>query len=323
MTSELKPLIDDTSRPSYIRNLLRQARSAKEPRYDFDAGLAKHKALIASGASLPEWASDSLTGVINGTTLLARILGIASVPVIGGIIAYNALVPSGGEYRSHDAKSIAVVELPAQSLTAPAADVVKPTTAQAKGRTTKDIEGRSTPSTQEATDETIAGKKSPTSKPRRRLHRPRPSDTIAQPQTATTAAADKHFDDESTTGGFNVTEVAPGKATEKLVSSFSIENEPKTMETPPVDDTLQREMKLLAEARRLVNVSPLRSLALARAREPRTGILSEEWDQVDLLALIRLGRLSDAQKGVRRFRNRYPNSAFNERLRKELLPPRQ
>jgi hypothetical protein len=78
-------------------------------------------------------------------------------------------------------------------------------------------------------------------------------------------------------------------------------------------------MKLLAEARRLMDVAPSRSLSLARSRYPKTGILNEEWDQVDLLALIKLGRIEDAKKGVKRFRDRYPNSAFNERLGQELL----
>jgi hypothetical protein len=114
--------------------------------------------------------------------------------------------------------------------------------------------------------------------------------------------------------------IAPDQSVAEPVASSTLENKPAAKATAASDDTLQREIKLLAEARRLVSVSPLRSLALARARDPRTGILSEEWDQVNLLALIKLGRTEEAKEGVKRFRNRYPNSGFNERLRKELLP---
>jgi hypothetical protein len=323
VTSELKPLIDDTSSPATIRDLLRQARSANTPQYDFDAGLIKHKALITSGAPLPEWANSSLTGVTKTTTLIARIVGIASVPIVGGVIAWNAFIASGGEYRSDNTEPIQVAETRQQQLKISAADAVQSTTDPAKpGSATEDIKSRSTASMPEQKDRTITRKESLARPPRKRLDRRTPVEATARPQIATVQVAEKESNGEPTTDGLNHIEFASIRFADDRVASSTFGNEPKTKARPPTDDTLQREMKRLAEARRLVDVSPLRSLALARAQYPKTGILAEEWDQVDLLALIKLGRIEEAKKGVKRFRNRYPNSAFNERLSKELMPSR-
>jgi hypothetical protein len=84
------------------------------------------------------------------------------------------------------------------------------------------------------------------------------------------------------------------------------------------DGLLQREMVLLAHARRMVDTRPLTALTLARGEEPKTGLLSEEWDEVYLLALVRLGRVEEARQNAERFSSRYPGSAFNERIKKEI-----
>jgi len=323
VTSELKPLIDDTSRPAYVRDLLRQARNTNTPRYDFDAGLAKHKALVTTGAPLPDWANSSLTGVTKTTTLISKIVGIASVPVIGGAIAWNVLTPPNGESNAYDTKPSRVADTVQQPLIVTPSDAVQVATDQVRQiGAIEHIESRATPLVQKSGNEATTKKESFTRPLRKRLYHRSPSETVAQPQIATDKVADEEVNDEPTTAAPNDKKVASDQLTAEPLASSTFENEPKEKATPPTDNTLQREIKLLAEARRLVNVSPLRALALARARNPKTGILREEWDQVDLLALIKLGRIEDAKQGVRRFRTRYPNSAFSERLRKELLPSR-
>ncbi|MBN1653717.1 MAG: hypothetical protein JXA30_08065 [Deltaproteobacteria bacterium] len=314
MTSELRPLIQDASRPAYVRELIRQARSAKEPRYDFNAGLLKHKALIASGAPLPAWAKDSVGGITKSSMLIARIVGVAAVPIVGAMVVWGGL--SGMDRKSEATQTGTVFSPSVQKLENAASDQNEiATTVTGSENATASLD------TESSSNATAQARETKVHQSRRVLHHRSAEKNTERPQAVVPyAPATEPSDSPIVSNSSQAEEIAPNMQMEARGDTPGISKASAEEPAAPPDDTLLREMALLGEARRLLDRDPARALTLSRAREPKTGILSEEWDQVNLLALIKLGRIEDAREGVKRFLRLYPNSAFNERLRKEIFP---
>ena len=83
---------------------------------------------------------------------------------------------------------------------------------------------------------------------------------------------------------------------------------------------LEREMRMLAVAQRVLTEDPERSLRLCRQgeREFRGSMFSAERKQVALLALVQLGKLDQARREGIPFLRAFPNAPWSARLRLAL-----
>jgi hypothetical protein len=86
------------------------------------------------------------------------------------------------------------------------------------------------------------------------------------------------------------------------------------------DDQLQREMDELMRAKRALSNDPKLALELAERgqREFKQSLLTEEREHVLLLALIALGRASEAERLAAPYLARHPDSPFARRVRAAL-----
>jgi hypothetical protein len=83
---------------------------------------------------------------------------------------------------------------------------------------------------------------------------------------------------------------------------------------------LEREMRMLAVAQRVLTEDPERSLKLCRQGENefRGSMFSAERKQVALLALVQLGRVDEARREGIPFLRAFPNAPWSARLREAL-----
>jgi hypothetical protein len=90
------------------------------------------------------------------------------------------------------------------------------------------------------------------------------------------------------------------------------------------DARLEREMGMLAVAQRVMHENPLRTLSLVRqsAREFGDTMFAPERGQLELLALVKLGKLDEAKRLARPYLARYPNGPFSDRVRRALASGR-
>jgi hypothetical protein len=86
------------------------------------------------------------------------------------------------------------------------------------------------------------------------------------------------------------------------------------------EDTLQREMDELMRAKRALSQNPQLALELAERgqREFKQSLLTEEREHVLLLALIGVGRVSEAERRAAPYLARHPDSPFARRVRAAL-----
>lgn len=92
-----------------------------------------------------------------------------------------------------------------------------------------------------------------------------------------------------------------------------------------LDDTrLEREMGMLSVAQRVLLSDPARSLSLARQGEAEFAgsMFTQERKQLELLALVKLGRVDEAKRLARPYLARYPNGPFSDRVRRALATGR-
>jgi hypothetical protein len=336
VTSELKPLIYDKTQPRYLREMMMDARLQEGPRYDIKSGLAKHRALIASGAAAPDWMNQPVGNSFTGVELFTRVIGVAAVPmVITGALwgVWMLSSPPTNAKRSFD-PSINTSE-PAAPV-GEKADQARPLPSASLADKSKDVAGAAKRPSAERADDSLPAQRPVAVRKTRRTEAARPP--VAADQASPSLLSDGRGERTSTdrasseTTVNNRTSASPVQPTRRgndpviaqPASTASVtQNTPSQATQPAIDSTLQREIALLAQARRFAESRPLSALALVQEKAPKTGLLKEEWDQVYLLSLVKLGRVEEARQAAQRFQSRYPNSAFNERLHKELPPSAQ
>jgi hypothetical protein len=345
VTSELKPLIYDKDQPRYLRELIMDARLQEGPRYDIKAGLAKHRAIIASGAPAPDWMNEPVGSALKGG-LFTQVIGIAAIPmVITGALwgVWMLSSPPTNAKKTFDpsvnqsAQAAPIAAKPAQANPSPRANLTEKTetVVEATRQPSPERSDDSSPTEKPAVSlkakrpGAIRASNNP-SQPMEVADQPRPGllsdrrDELADKRGEQTTPSHSSIETTVTKPATAASVQSAGQATAPLtarpVTTAPAATLPATAQQVAVDSVLQREMALLAQARRFVESRPLSALALVQGKEPKTGLLNEEWDQVYLLSLVKLGRIEEARVAAQRFRSHYPNSAFNERIRKELPP---
>ncbi len=129
MTGEPIRLADDVAESKSLRRILDEARNSSPLHYDIEAGLGRHKALVASKAGSPSWSSEP-----------ARITRDATFGKLGKLVAVGVAVGAGGVVVALtlvDPRSAPDQDALPASRSA-VTDVEPPTPAQARGSIASD-----------------------------------------------------------------------------------------------------------------------------------------------------------------------------------------
>lgn len=344
MSKRVLPLLDDPTTHSSVRDLLQAGRDANVSDYDYGAALQRHIGMVQAGAPMPDWAKGLEAGAGKGAAAAAAAAGSSLVgwwalPVAG--VAVAAAIGAAVLFRSEEsipharphgvgAAPVAAPVVPAASGVVPAA----PVTAQAEpseqaaqpsqGEARAAIKVRSGSAqkappakhAQGAANGHAAASNSATSNGGK-------ADLFA---TAPSATGTRSAQTKSTTTSGSTVAAAqqPAAAAEQAQpeqNAVAADDEPAAQQPAPVDDTrLEREMGMLAVAQRVLQVDPARTLSLARQGEAEFAgsMFTPERKQLELLALVKLGRLDEAKRLARPYLARYPNGPFSDRVRRAL-----
>lgn len=332
----------EAMQPDYVRELLEAGRADAGPGYDYDvdAGLARHIAAVEAGTALPPWAESLVAGKGGGAGAAAAgaaaklatgklIAGVAIAVVTAGAIAAVVIgapekharltPPSPKAVEATTPHPVTAVEDEAASAAEPEAagevvelDIAPVTAARAAKRTAQPerAEPESKPAQAPRAVNANANTKSiealieAVGKPGGAS--PRVSgnghvDLVPQPQGAAVARRDAP--------------TAPGAA------AAPAEQATAPAPAPALDDArLEREMGMLAVAQKVLKTDPERALRLARQGEQEFAgsMFTQERQQVLLLALIELGRVSEAKRLALPYLKRYPNGPYSDRVRSAL-----
>jgi len=347
------PMWDDPQESSALRQLLRAGR-VENSDYDVERGLARHLAQLHSGAQLPAWAAQTTLQKSASWSLLAWLVPpVISAGVVG---AWLALQPAAQAPASLGNLVPAPVKAPTTQLIEPAA--VTPAS-DALGRTSEAKEVKRVLEDREAVRETVEANEhanvvTRTARPAARSNagrRARATRLDDAPPSATSYAAVAQSRDSSgstsVSGGVTsaksaneesvatkavaavspaAQEPAPSPAPVEEAKAKPAERRAKEEESASAKEDevsgarLEREMRMLAVAQRVLTEDPARSLRLCRQGESefRGSMFSAERKQVALLALVQLGKVEQARREGIPFLRAYPNAPWSARLRVAL-----
>lgn len=334
------PMWDDPAESELVRDLLTAGRSA-DVDYDVTKGLQQHLAHIQAGAPLPKWAEAGGMGAASSGSLVTWVV----VPVVTASVAaavwFAARDTSPGEQASFkttrpvaaEVASSAPVEtaLPVEpSLASPLASPLEP----AAGQTAPEV---TSPSSLRA-ERGAAARGGKTSFQRRSSGRHADRSVAAAPAVSARIPDELPLRVDSTASGSTSSTASSSmrsdvRATQSSAASSSREG---TNETRPVveateskqetqaqksESKLEREMQMLAVAQRVLTDDPARALRMAQQGEREFGdsMFSAERKNVEVLALVKLGRIDDARRVGKALLAKYPNAPFSQRLRKALV----
>jgi hypothetical protein len=336
LTPLLTPLIEDPETESLVRDVLQAGRQQDVAGYDYEAGLKRHLGVIAAGAPMPDWAKGLETGTSTTTTATATgagataVLGSAVtwvvVPVVTAAVIAAAMwarspepTPAGPMHGVAPGAEVQV-QAPgieqAQPLDQPAPSALLPSAAPSDDESSDVVVTRAprTRATRASGATATTGK---------RLSGP----AQGTPSTSTLSGGDLFARARPVTS--STEPVAPAPSEQPVREAA--EREQATAEQPApqaparLDDArLEREMGMLAVAQRVLHSDPSRTLLLVRqsAREFGDTMFAPERGQLELLALVKLGKLDDAKRLARPYLARYPNGPFSDRVRRSLASGR-
>lgn len=274
--------------------LLRLGRDQFSAHFPLEPLLAKHRQLIRTGAPLPPWAAECATQTASWSGLV----GIAALPgalavlsVISAVVLLRAAPPAPPTLSQPTmntqlvAQSIASAPPPA---TQPSA--VDPARAASPARHTP-IARRPAPAARRTRAQPVAAESAPDIADRT------PIETVSasapQPSAAVTT----------------LTAVTPALATQTAAAPAG--------QTGSLE---LQEMNTLARAEHWLTLEPARALTLARAMKVRypQGYFDEERSYIEVMALLALGRTSEARASAKESLRRYPDGPYSRRVRETL-----
>lgn len=313
-------MVDDLEQSAELRSLLRAGIDDDVAGYDFQAGLATHIAAVAAlpPATTTPHAPPAAAAGVSGKALLAWIgAPLASASVIA------ALWFNGSAEPPHD------VARPAPT----PATIVAPTPVEPVAAAPEAVIAAPTATTEGAAPEPAAAVRD--EKPARARRSARAVTTSTQVDSATTTVPTVN----TTT---NIAATAAAVPAPIVVDTQPVDVEPTAAERAATERQaaeqaeqerlareearrvaearLKREMAQLMQATQALNSNPTRALSLAQAGEQefRSSLFSEERQHVLLLALIKLGRVDEAQRLSVPYLRAHPDSPFARRVRNAL-----
>lgn len=328
-------LVDSRNEPTEVRSLLEAGVSDDVGDYDFERGLQTHLAAIGTvpgGGAAPSGAGPagrSATGAGSAKALALAIgLPTATVSAIAAVLLLGTHSLSSSSPSHPAAKTTtAVVEIPSPA---------EPSVPQSPNAGTADnpaavapVEGRRAPAMPTESQRRIAAQPekltlaeeaplplatdgrsgivrdfpNDSPKPNRLI---RPSSTTPTSATTTSATATPTV----------VAQDDPRPSEEEIARAERAREEARHA----AEDQFQREMDELMQAKRALSGDPKRALDLAEhgQREFKQSLLSEEREHVLLLALIALGRVTEAERRAEPYLTKHPDSPFARRVRAAL-----
>jgi hypothetical protein len=350
------PMWEDPQESSALRQLLRAGR-VENSDYDVESGLARHLAQLQAGAQVPGWAVQTTLQKSASWSLLAWLVPpTISAGVVGAWLALQPAAPAPLSLVPAPTRTTATA--PAPALIAPAHVDVSPAREdeQARSNEAKEVrrvllEEREVAREQvELHDHANAVARSARPATRsnsaRRGRASRFDDAsatsngyaaVAQSRESTNVTSVKSANEEAVANKV-IAPVSPAAAQEpepapapveetkaKPVERRAQEDAHDAHEANAKDDEvsgarLEREMRMLAVAQRVLTEDPARSLRLCRQGESefRDSMFSAERKQVALLALVQLGKVEQARREGIPFLRAYPNAPWSARLREAL-----
>ena len=263
---------------SEARDLLRLASERHPVGYAVEEGLARHMQIAASSVPTPSWAAGSGAGWIAAAPF-------AAIPILG-VIAVIAFA----SHRTAPAPAPALARQPIVAGALP----VEHDSAWIPARTAA---GAMSPGGSDAL-------------PVEQLPRATtPSSVLARTNAlpATTPAALK----ETQTAATDAVPVPAGPVSRETQTAAT-----DVAPAPAGPDELS-ELRDVAEAERALATNPARALAIVHADQARLphGYLEEERRYVAIMALFKLGRVTQARPEADAFLRDYPDGAFGRRIR--------
>jgi len=350
MTKRLTPLLDDPAAAPDVRELLLAGRDASVTDYDFNAGLERHMTHVQTGAPLPDWAkglegsSGTGTAVVTGTSLIGWLaLPIATVAVVGAVMLLRDREPepaptvSAGAHGSSGEPTQVVQAAPtAVPAAAPSEAGLRAdraarephgsTRALETSRRAANGRGQSSAKSAAKRASTAAGTRpgsSATGTAATGAARAPSSGDLFDGSPIPTASQADNVARSARSASANAAQAERETAAE-AVALDERRGEAKP-EPAAIDDTrLEREMGMLAVAQRVLHTDAARTLSLARQGESEFAgsMFTQERKQLELLALVKLGRLDEAKRLARPYLARYPNGPFSDRVRRALATGR-
>lgn len=270
--------------------LLQAGRSADPVRYDVDAGLYRHRALVQLGAPIADWAAEpakSAAKILASTGGKAVIGSLLAAAVTASAWAYSAAREASSAPPSASQEAVAARSMGAGPAGARETDAVA--RAQTPGSVTAlDALERVPVEDSAAVASAASG-------------RPRPHSEVLKPKSSSSA------------------EVVLAEAPEKVAVPSSAPA-PAPAGSAPGGPEVSEEVSEVATAERLLASNPAQALALARAGDARfpRGFLGQERRYIEVMALFQMGSTSQAQQDARRFLKIYPVGPYAQRVRARL-----
>lgn len=313
-------MVDDLDQSVEVRSLLRAGIDEDVSGYDFSKGLAAHMAAVAAlppAVQAPHAPIDAATVAgISGKTLLAWI----GVPVASAtVVAALWLGASSEPQIKHANKPVAQAPAPqskahgvsnAAPIGAPSAEtaqVVEKTTATP--RVSERAETRRTLRAQRNAAAIVVDHKAHHVD----VSAASTDDTAAVQATEARSAANDEVQAQPTAAQRE-------EATRQAAQQAEQERQAREEARRVAEERLKREMAQLMQAKQALNSNAARALSLAQAGEQefRNSMFSEERQHVLLLALIKLGRVEEAERRAQPFLAAHPDSPFARRIRNAL-----
>lgn len=358
MTDDMS-MWDDPQESSALRQLLRAGR-VENSDYDVDRGLARHLAQLQAGTPLPAWAVQTTLQKSASWSILAWLLPpVISAGVVGAWLTIRpadappvSLVPALPPPAAAPASTTTIAPASALKAAAAVVQVQEPTGAAAAVVPSLAAESGGQ-DLREPNDHHAAltrASRQPARVVSTRRSRSARSEDATPYTTVTTVTTVQSTRDASGIGSGAGLSTANTKATADesatMVASKKVEPTVAVQEPVPapaeetkakaerrnkeeegvakVDEVsgarLEREMRMLAVAQRVLAEDPARSLRLCRQGESefRGSMFSAERKQVALLALVQLGKVEQARREGIPFLRAYPNAPWSARLREAL-----
>lgn len=337
-------LVESREESTELRSLLEAGISDDVSDYDFARGLQTHLASVGPGPSgggpaAPAGAGPGASSAAGATSAKALALAIG-VPVVSAIAAFAVFATHGPTATGPTAANTPVEAL------APAArepEVATPASPAEVGRAFAPAPSDDTP---RASSHAPSGSQRPSTIQSSKvilaenepaapqhvvgvaddhptIHRTFPEGPVESRrsigvQSGETAAA----------GSSGARAAAPAEAARPVVREEPRPSEEELARAERARDearraeenTLQREMDELMRAKRALSSDPKLALQLAERgqREFKLSLLSEEREHVLLLALIGVGRVSEAERRAAPYLASHPDSPFARRVRAAL-----
>jgi hypothetical protein len=317
-------MVDDLDQSDEVRSLLRAGIDDDVAGYDFKHGLSAHLAAVAAlppAVQTPHVPVEAAAAAgISGKALIAWI----GVPVASATVMAALWIGGSVEPKTTPRLDRPAVEAPVAARGGKSASAAsqKPTSAVTHGTESAplaaEVEAPKPRTESQRAEQRRAIRAQRSAASIVIDHKPPALDQVAPAQAETIeaqAAVEVTTPEVVEPSAAERSELARQAAAQAEQERIAREEARRVAE-----ERLKREMAQLMQAKQALTSNPARALSLAQAGEQefRNSLFSEERQHVLLLALIKLGRVEEAERRAQPFLSTHPDSPFARRIRNAL-----